>query len=682
MAHRISFLLVLFMCFSPLLSMQQDSLTFDTYHRPEDVNSILRSWNSKYPQLTALIPIGKSVEETDLLALRIAADTDEGPEPDSRPAVFVTANLEGYHLVGTEAVLLLAEKLLTNHGSDEDITQLLSNITVYVAPLLNPDATQEYFARIRYERIRNSTSVDEDMDDRTDEDGFDDLNRDGMITMMRVKDPEGKWIPDPSEPRLMRLADPVKGESGIYKMYSEGLDNDEDGLYNEDPPGGIELNRNFPHDFEYHIKNSGLWPVSAPEVIALFKFMTTHPNISMVLNYSTENTFLNLQQTGQAQAAADKFIVPEPYVTFLGLDPAKEYGMQELIGILKGMNIGGGIEINESLVAMLLGLGPAMSIDRQDMPLFQSIQKDYKEALKLAQLEHLEKKAKGVGKGSFAAYCYYQLGVPVFSSHLWSVPEPEKEPAKDSLTVDKLRSMTQADFLALGEERIAAFLKENGAPDNVNASMLIGMVESGQVTPEGMADMMEQMPKNTSAQGEDHPDSYILDWSDSSLMGNGFVEWTPYPHPTLGDVDIGGFIPYLKVNPPTSDIKKTIEFHSDFYIQMMGKLPHMELKDTQVLALDEDLFQVTVYFSNSGWFPTSTAQGRRAQTAWPIRVELETTENQNVFSGNTIVNIPFIGGSGETQKVEWTIQGKKGSKVTVTAKSPRLNPLELTVVLQ
>lgn len=682
MTRRILLLILVFLCFSPVFAAQSDQLTFDTYHHPEDVNSILRAWNSKYPQLTKLITIGKSVEETDLLALRIAANTNESPDPDSRPAVFVTANLEGTHLVGTEAALLIAEKLLTTQGSDEEIKQLLSSTTIYIAPLLNPDAAHEYFARVRYERIRNSVAVDEDLDGRADEDGFDDLNRDGMITMMRVKDPEGKWIPDPSEQRLMRLADPKKGESGIYKMYSEGLDNDEDGLYNEDPPGGIELNRNFPHDFEYFVKTAGLWPVSAPEVIALFEFLSAHPNISMVLNFSSENTFVNLQQTGQAQAAADSFVVPEPYVTFLGLEPNKEYGMQELIDILKGMNIGGGIEINESLVAMLLGLGPAMSIDRQDMPIFQSIQKNYKEALKDADLEYLEKGAKGVGKGSFIAYCYYQLGVPVFSAHLWTVPKPKKEPEKDTLTVDKLRSMSNEDFLALGEEKITAFLKENGAPDNVTASMLIGMVESGQVSPEGMADMMEQMPQSAGADGDEHPDAYILKWSDSILMGNGFVDWTPYLHPTLGDVDIGGFIPYLKVNPPTTDMKKTIDFHSNYYIQMMGKLPHLEIKETQVKALDEDIFQVTVYFSNSGWFPTSTAQGRRSQGAWPIRVELITTDNQNVFSGRTIVNIPFIGGSGETQKVEWTIQGKKGSKVTVTAKSPRLNSVQTTIVLQ
>lgn len=82
-----------------------------------------------------------------------------------------------------------------------------------------------------------------------DEDGPEDLNGDGYITLMRVKDPEGNYIIDPKEPRLMRLADPKKGEKGMYKIYSEGLDNDDDGQINEDPLGGVEINRNFPHDF-------------------------------------------------------------------------------------------------------------------------------------------------------------------------------------------------------------------------------------------------------------------------------------------------------------------------------------------------------------------------------------------------------------------------------------------------
>ncbi len=662
-----------------LIALPQEQ-SFDTYHNPNAVNSLLKSWNAKYPQLTKIISIGKSEGNTDILILRIAARNQI--DPDSRTAVFVSANMEGTHLVGTEAALMLAQKLLTKFENDEKITQLLKDRTVYVAPLLNPDAAKSYFADVRFERQTNDKPTDDDADGLVDEDGPDDLNKDGQITQMRVKDPEGTWLPHPNKTRLMKTADPNKGETGVYKIYLEGLDNDGDGEYNEDPVGGIALNRNFPHDFEYGVKAAGLWPVSAKETIALLEFLVERENIALVLNFSSENTILNLQQTGRARAAGDKFKVPERFANFLGLDPEKEFTMQELIDILKGMNIGGGIEIDESLVAMILGLGPAMNIDQQDMPVIQAIQKEYKDALKEAKLEDLEKRAQGVGKGSFAAYCYYHYGVPVFSTDLWKVPEPKKEPAKDALTVDKLKSMSSEEFLALDDETISAFMKEQGAPDNFKPDMIRKMVESGKVDPAKMAEMIEKMPKQAKTEEGEHPEGYILDWADSVLEGTGFIEWAPYKHPTLGDVEIGGFVPFLKTTPPSSLMKETLSFHTDFYIGLMSRLPELQVKETEVEALGDNLYDVTLFLTNKGWFPTSTAQGRRARTAWPIRVELKTSDGQMIFSGRKLVTIPFINGSGDTKKAEWTIQGKKGSKITITARSPRLGSVTATVVLE
>lgn len=672
--------LFLFMSFALIQPTIAQEVSFDTYHNPNTVNSLLKSWSSKYPQLAKIINIGKSEGNTDLIVLRIAAQGQV--DPDSRTAVFVSANVEGTHLVGTEAALMIAQKLLTQYDADEKITQLLKNRTVYVAPLLNPDAAKSYFSDLRFERQTNDKPTDDDADGLVDEDGPDDLNKDGQITQMRVKDPEGTWLPHPNQKRLMKTADPNKGDTGIYKIYTEGLDNDGDGEVNEDPVGGIALNRNFPHDFEYGIRQAGLWPTSAKESIVLLEFLVKRTNIALILNFSSENTILNLQQTGRAQAAGDKFKVPARFANFLGLDPEQEFTMQELIDLLNSMNIGGGIEIDESIVAMILGLGPAMNIDQQDMPMIQAIQKDYKDALKEAKLEDLEKRAKGVGKGSFVAYCYFQYGVPVFSTDLWKVPEPKKEPTEDALTVDKLKAMSSEDFLALDDDVLTAFLKEQGAPDNVKPEMIKKMVESGKVDPAKMAEMVENMPKQAKTEEGEHPEGYILDWADSVLEGTGFVDWIPYKHPSLGDVEIGGFVPFLKTTPPSSLMKETLAFHTDFYISLMGRLPTMEIKETKVKALGNNLYEVTLYLTNEGWFPTSSAQGRRSRMAWPIRAELKTSDGQKIFSGRKLVSIPFINGSGDTKKAEWTIQGKKGSKITITARSPRLGSVTKTVVLE
>jgi hypothetical protein len=676
------FCLILILIISPGGIISKE-LTFSKYHQPQEVNNLLKSWKAEHPQLVKLISLGKSAGGNEILIIRIAAQLKNNPQPDSRPAVFVSANLEGSHLIGTEAALMLANKLITKYRVDKKITNLLEKRTVYVAPLLNPDAAQYFFLTPQYEKRTNNHPTDDDLDDLIDEDGPEDLNGDGLITLMRVKDPEGEWIPDSSDPRLMKKADPKKGESGIYKIYTEGLDNDGDGEYNEDPIGGVELNRNFPHDFEYHVRKAGMWPVSEKETIALVKFLISHPNIALILNFSTENTFLNLQQTGKAKAARDKVKVPKRFATFLGLEPDKEYSIKEIVEILKGMNIGGGIEITEELVAQFFGLGPAVNIDKQDMPYFEVLQKEYKEALKKAKIDYPEKRAKGVGKGSFAAYCYYQYGVWIFSSDLWKIPEPKKKAKKDELTVEKLKKMSSEEFLSLEDEKIDAFLNEIGAPPNFKASMIRKMVESGRITPAKMAEMIEKMPKaKKGGEEEKHPDLYVLKWSDSVLKGKGFVPWKPYNHPTLGEVEIGGFAPYIKINPPVEEIEKTISFHCDFYLNIMEKLAELKVKKTKVERIEKDLYRITVYFTNPGWFPTSPAQGRRAGTSWPIRVELKTSKDQKLFSGKPIEIIPFIGGSGDTKKLEWLIRGKEGSKISIIAKSPKIGSVSTTIVLK
>jgi hypothetical protein len=653
----------------------------EKYRTPDEVAAALRSLASAHPQITKLIPIGKSHGGSEIAVLRIAAQTKGSTDPDLRTAAFFAANIEGLHLIGTEAALGLSEKLLSGYGTDKAITDLLDLRTVYVAPLLNPDGAKAFFSSPKWERTTNARPVDEDLDMQVDEDGPDDLNKDGLITQIRVKDPEGKWLPDPQEPRLMKMADPQKGEKGLYTLYTEGLDNDGDGQYNEDPAGGVELNRNFPHDYEYNVQAAGLYPVSEAETLALVEFLVSHRHIALVLNFSTENTILNLQQTGQAKAAADRVKVPRMIASFLGLEPDQEYTLKEIVDAANASGMGGGMEITEDMVAMFLGIGAAVQIDRQDMPLIEAVQKEYKDALKETKLDYPEKRAKGVGKGSFAAYCYFQYGVPVFSVDLWAVPEPKKEPAKDALTAEKLKAMSSEEFLALGEDKINAFLKEQGAPPNFSAEMLIKMVKSGQVDPKKMAEMMEKMPKRPPADGEEHPDAYILKWADASLQKKGFVDWTPFQHPTLGEVEIGGFVPYLKTVPPPGEAEKTVAFHTDFYIRLMGKLPGLEIGKTEVKPLGSEVYRVTAYFTNPGWFPTSTAQGRRARMAWPITVRLKLGSDQALFSGRPIESLPYLDGGGDTKKIEWTVKGKKGSSLDISAATPRLGTASVTVVL-
>ncbi|MFW6137197.1 MAG: hypothetical protein ACOC5U_03865, partial [Candidatus Aminicenantaceae bacterium] len=68
--------------------------------------------------------------------------------------------------------------------------------------------------------------------------------------------------------------------------------------------------------------------------------------------------------------------------------------------------------------------------------------------------------------------------------------------------------------------------------------------------------------------------------------------------------------------------------------------------------------------------------------AWPIRIELDLKENQRVFSGDRILTIPVINGSGDIRTAEWTIRAPEGSKMTLKAGAPKLGFLSRTIELR
>jgi hypothetical protein len=197
---------------------------------------------------------------------------------EERPAVLVLAGAYGPQLSSSEVALRMVRDLVRANGA----AAMLQDNTIYIVPRLNPDASETFFGALRWERKGNDGAFDDDRDMADDEDAPNDLNGDGIITMMRVKAVNGEWIADAVDPALMRRADATKGERGVYRLLSEGRDDDNDGEYNEDAPGGTDISRNFGNNFRFFGENSGLHPFSADESRAVAEFVSTHDNIAAV----------------------------------------------------------------------------------------------------------------------------------------------------------------------------------------------------------------------------------------------------------------------------------------------------------------------------------------------------------------------------------------------------------------
>jgi len=202
------------------------------------------------------------------------------------------AGIEGNDLVGSSIAFTWLKHLLEQYETDAEITRLLQTTTFYIIPRLNPDAAERFFNQPKCETARDDKPVDDDHDGLMDEDGPEDLNGDGLITSMRIQDPEGGYILDPAADRLLLKADPLKSEAGAWRLLTEGIDNDHDESWNEDGPGGVNFNRNFPYNFEFFASDAGVHQVSRPETRALADFVVDHPNIGIIMTYGAADNLL------------------------------------------------------------------------------------------------------------------------------------------------------------------------------------------------------------------------------------------------------------------------------------------------------------------------------------------------------------------------------------------------------
>jgi hypothetical protein len=285
MKNYIILLLLLLLCSQALPENKgkiEVPLRFDRYYNYDDVVEALKVLNKAYPQLTTLESVGKSEEGRDIYALTI--NNPKTGEASDKPGVYVDGNIHGNEIQAGEVCLYYANMLLTKYGENEKITKVVDKNVHYIIPVVNVDGRYHFFEDANTPSSNRSIRIprDDDNDGLIDEDGYDDLDGDGSICQMRIKDPFGRYKTDPEDPRLLI---PVgEGEKGEWTLLGqEGIDNDGDERINEDAEGAIDPNRNWGFDWmpQYIQSGAGLYPFSGVGLKAIAKFVEARPNIIM-----------------------------------------------------------------------------------------------------------------------------------------------------------------------------------------------------------------------------------------------------------------------------------------------------------------------------------------------------------------------------------------------------------------
>jgi murein tripeptide amidase MpaA len=262
-------------------------LRFDRFYKYEELTQILNRWLEERPDLYALESIGQSYEGRDIWLCTLT-NFESGPALE-KPALLIEANIHALEVTGTTAALHLIHRLLSRYGEDERVTRVLDTRAFYVVPRLNPDGPELALAE-KPRFIRSSTRpwpLVEEVDGLYEED----LDGDGRILMMRMRDPNGAWKPHPDDSRLLVRREPDDAEGEFYRVLWEGRIRNYDGVTIKIAPPleGLDLNRNFPMEWAVEAEQygAGPFPTSEPEIRAMVQAIVDRPNITGHIAYHT-----------------------------------------------------------------------------------------------------------------------------------------------------------------------------------------------------------------------------------------------------------------------------------------------------------------------------------------------------------------------------------------------------------
>lgn len=551
---------------APVLAAQSPA---SGYHDHARLGRALDSLQRAHPRLVQVTSLARSAGGRDVHAVRVGA----GQNVDDRPALLVVANAYGPHVVGSEIALAAAGRLAAGYGRDSATTRLLDRTTLYFIPRANPDAAEAFFGAPLAERAFNGTRTDDDRDGAVDEDGPNDLNGDGMITMMRVADPAGAWMTDAVDPFLMRRAVAAQGEKGGWSVYVEGRDDDGDGQWNEDAAGGVDVNRNFSYEYQWFEPGSGIHQVSAAESRAVADFVVGHPNVAAVYVLGPQ----------------DNLIKPWEFRRTTGI-----------AGNPTGTSQG----------------GPLQGVLQPDEAWMAEVGKRYR-----ARTGQSKGPASAPLQGDVLSWMYFDMGRQAFGSYGWVMPEAPADTAK-------------------------------GAPKPA--------------TPDPLAD-----------------DRAALRWLRANAPA-AVVEWKRVEHPDFPGrvVEVGGFRPYARLNPPASLLDSVKVTQTAFIGELAGMLPSVALREVVVEHVGDRLFRVTAQVANDGHLPTLSAMGQRARWPRPVRVELKLGRDQQLAAGRAVQLLSPIAGSGRSTELTWLVVAPAGSTVTLEAASPIAGQASQTITLR
>lgn len=124
----------------------------------------------------------------------------------------------------------------------------------------------------------------------------------------------------------------------------------------------------------------------------------------------------------------------------------------------------------------------------------------------------------------------------------------------------------------------------------------------------------------------------VLRWHDENRAGKGdFQMWTKAKHPTLGDVEVGGWNPkFYSQNPPPDMLETWARNEAMFNLYLAQQLPQVKIVSAAARPAGDGTFDVSVTVTNSGLMPTALDIAKRVKMVREDTVTIELAKGQAI----------------------------------------------------
>jgi len=163
------------------------------------------------------------------------------------------------------------------------------------------------------------------------------------------------------------------------------------------------------------------------------------------------------------------------------------------------------------------------------------------------------------------------------------------------------------------------------------------------------------------------------------------MDWTPFEHPQLGPVELGGWKRlFMFRNPPAHHLPDMCHKNMMFTLKHALTAPRLNIREVEVTKVTDDLYKIEAIIENLGYLPTYvTRRAIDAKVVTPVIAELALDDRVELVAGKLQQDLDHLSGRSErgmkysrfvdwhkaSKKAEWVVRVKGGSAAEVTVKA-------------